>query len=549
MIMTSLAEGQSTERQSKAARFRQLLISPVVTFLMEAHNGLSAIVAEDAGFEALWASGLSMATALGVRDCNEASWTQVLDVLEFMVDATSVPILVDGDTGYGDFNNFRRLVKKLCQRQVAAVCIEDKLFPKTNSLLDKKHMLAEIGEFCGKIKAGKDSQTDPDFSVIARIEALIAGYSMEEALRRAEAYHTAGADGILIHSKKPTSEEIQRFASLWDNRSPLLIVPTTYYLSLPELYREAKISMCIWANHNLRAALSAMRDVSHRIFRERNLSGVEGHIASMSDLFEIVGEDELSAAEKLYLPEKRQPVSAIILAASRGTQLAQLTADRPKCMLDVRGEPILKRLTRSLSSVGIQRITAVIGYCHEAVTIPGLDKVINSAYALTGEITSLICAVHKLQGECIICYGDILFRDYILSVLLSTPGDIVLVVDSNVPEKVVKRSPDLVLCTLSYNRDYLDDRPVELISMSSTLERNEACGEWIGLVKLSTYGSKLIQTELSAMHSDGSYLSASLPDLFNRLVDHGHTLKVVYITGHWLDVNDAFDLAKARNFM
>ena len=98
---------------------------------MEAHNGLSARIVEQSGFKGIWASGLSMSAALGIRDNNEASWTQLLETVEFMSDSTSIPILLDGDTGYGTFNNFRRLVRKLEQRDIAGVCIEDKLFPKT----------------------------------------------------------------------------------------------------------------------------------------------------------------------------------------------------------------------------------------------------------------------------------------------------------------------------------------------------------------------------------------------------------------------------------
>ena len=174
---------------SKAARLRGLLRSPGLAFIMEAHNGLSAKIVEEAGFEGIWASGLSMSAALGVRDNNEASWTQVLEMLEFMADATGIPILVDGDTGYGNFNNVRRLVRKLCQRGIAGVCIEDKLFPKTNSFIGEHQPLADVDEFCGRIKAGKDSQSDDDFQLVARVEALIAGWGMDEALRRAEAYH------------------------------------------------------------------------------------------------------------------------------------------------------------------------------------------------------------------------------------------------------------------------------------------------------------------------------------------------------------------------
>ena len=169
--------------------------------------------------QGIWASGLAISAQFGVRDNNEASWTQVVDVLEFMADASDLPILLDGDTGYGSFNNVRRLVKKLEQRGIAGVCIEDKQFPKTNSFIGgERQPLAEIDEFCGKIKAGKDSQTDPDFSIVARVEALIAGWGMDEALRRANAYAEAGADAILIHSKLSRPDEILQFAREWSGK-------------------------------------------------------------------------------------------------------------------------------------------------------------------------------------------------------------------------------------------------------------------------------------------------------------------------------------------
>ncbi len=139
-------------------------------FLMEAHNGLSARIVEQSGFKGIWASGFALSASLGVRDNNEASWTQVLEVAEFMSDCTAIPILLDGDTGYGNFNNLRRLVRKLEQRDIAGVCVEDKLFPKTNSFLSERQPLAGIDEFCGKIKAGKDTQRDDDFCIIARTE-------------------------------------------------------------------------------------------------------------------------------------------------------------------------------------------------------------------------------------------------------------------------------------------------------------------------------------------------------------------------------------------
>lgn len=285
---------------SKFAKFKKHLISNELVFLMEAHNGLSAKIAEEAGFKALWASGLTISASLGLRDCNEISWSQVLDTLEFMSEATSIPILVDGDTGYGNFNNFRIFVKKLCQRNIAGVCIEDKLFPKTNSFIDRNQHLTTIEEFCGKIKAGKDSQLDENFSIIARTEALICGYGIEEALCRAEAYRQAGADAILIHSKKNTADEVFAFAQAWNQRCPLIIVPTKYFSTPTELFKQNKISMVIWANHNLRASIHAMQTLCKQLVTEETLSNIENSVSNLDEIFRLVNDDELTKAEQYY---------------------------------------------------------------------------------------------------------------------------------------------------------------------------------------------------------------------------------------------------------
>jgi len=270
---------------------------------MEAHSGISSKIVQEAGFKGIWASGLSISASLGVRDSNEASWTQVLDVVEYMNDSTSLPILLDGDTGYGNFNNARRLVKKLEQRGVAGVCIEDKLFPKTNSFIAKSQPLAEIEEFCGKIKAMKDTQTDPDFVVVARVEAFIAGWPLEEALKRAEAYRKAGADAVLIHSKKSTSEDIDAFMKEWNNRHPVVIVPTKYFNVPTEHFRKQGISLIIWANHNIRSSIAAMQQTSKQIFQQQSIAQVESQVVSVSEVFRLQDEKELESAEKKYLPK------------------------------------------------------------------------------------------------------------------------------------------------------------------------------------------------------------------------------------------------------
>jgi len=271
---------------------------------MESHNGLSARIVEETGFKGIWASGLSISAALGVRDNNEASWTQVLEVTEFMADNTSVPILLDGDTGYGNFNNARRLVRKLEQRGVAGVCIEDKLFPKTNSFIGDGQPLADMDEFCGKIQAMKEAQHDQDFQVIARVEAFIAGWSLEEALLRAEAYRRAGADAVLIHSKKADHSDIEAFMNEWGNRHPVVIVPTKYYKTPTEVFRNLGISTVIWANHNVRAAVTAMQDICKKIYEQESLIQVEKTVATVNEIFRLQREDELRIAEEKYLPKE-----------------------------------------------------------------------------------------------------------------------------------------------------------------------------------------------------------------------------------------------------
>ena len=288
----------------KTTQLKQMLQSDQLEFIMEAHNGLSAKIVEEAGFKGIWGSGLTLSASLGVRDNNEASWTQVLDVMEFMSDATTIPILLDADTGYGNFNNVRRLVRKLEQRNIAGMCIEDKLFPKTNSFINSEQQpLADIQEFSAKITAAKDTQQDPDFCVVARVESLIAGWELEEALRRAEAYYLAGADAILMHSKLKTADQILEFMREWGNKCPVVIVPTTYYSTPTSAYEKAGISLVIWANHLLRSSIKAMQQTAAQIYQEQSISTIEGQVVTVKEIFRLQNAAELEEAEKKYLPK------------------------------------------------------------------------------------------------------------------------------------------------------------------------------------------------------------------------------------------------------
>lgn len=537
-------------RLSKFAQLRTLLESQPTEFLMEAHNGLSARIVEEAGFKGIWASGLALSSQFGVRDNNEASWTQVVDMLEFMSDTTTIPILLDGDTGYGNFNNLRRLVRKLEQREIAGVCIEDKVFPKTNSFIaGERQPLADVEEFCGKIKAGKDSQNNPDFSIVARVEALIAGWGLEEALRRAEAYHQAGADAILIHSKLSQADEILAFSREWATRAPLIIVPTKYYSTPTEVFRKAGISVVIWANHLIRAAAAAMSQVAREIHETETLVSIEDRVAPVSEIFRLQGAEELLAAERRYSGLPDAETGAIVLAASRGEGLESMTRERPKVMLPVAGTPLLRRLVDKFKRQNINNITVVTGYKPEAIDVRGISLVHNPDYAHSGELSSLDRAIDRLSEDTLITYGDLLFRSYILSDLCHMPGHLVAVVDSAILPAGNDGIRDAAFCSKPDDRSlFRQEVDLHRVETHGKHLGGRSSGRWIGMLRVAGEGRQWLLNGLQELRQRQDFPRLGMPDLLNHLVATGHPIKVLYINGHWLDVNNMEDLTRAGDF-
>jgi phosphoenolpyruvate phosphomutase len=536
----------------KTRQLKKILTSPRLEFLCEAHNGLSARIVEEAGFKGIWGSGLSISAQLGVRDSNEASWTQVLDVVEFMADATTIPILLDGDTGYGNFNNMRRLVRKLEQRGVAGVCIEDKLFPKTNSFLrGTTQPLADMEEFAGRIKAGKDAQIDGDFCIIARVEAFIAGWGLAEALRRAETYQKAGADGILIHSALSVPDEVLAFKKEWGDRLPVVIVPTKYYSTPTEVFRQYGFSVAIWANHVLRAAITGMQRVAGTIVKAESLMGVEDSVASVAEIFRLQGEKELEEAERRYLPERGAGIQAIVLAAARGKELGELTARRPKAMVEIAGEPLLEHIVDGYNAVGIKDITVVRGYHKETVDLPGLRLVDNNEYETTGEVYSLSKALQAMDSgekDTVISYGDVLFKRYILEMLLESDDAFTVAVDTAWQQSVNRsRHADYVQCTLPYSREVFGQK-VYLQAVVYKRTGDRVHGEWMGFLKVGQGSCSVLRETVDKLLAEPGGGSAKIPDLINALIEKGHQVRVLYTTGNWLDIDSLDDLVVAGSF-
>jgi phosphoenolpyruvate phosphomutase len=276
--------------------------SDLVT-LMSAHNPLSARLAEEAGFDGIWASGFELSAAYGVPDASLLSMTQHLDMTRAMIERVNIPVVADIDTGHGNAINVLHVVSAYAKAGAAAVVMEDKLFPKDTSLLaGGRQELVRIEEFQGKIEAAREACAGHDLLVIARTEALIADLGLDEALKRGSAYAEAGADLLLVHSKQKTPDEIVAFCERWQGPIPLTLVPTAYP-DLTEAKARAlrKIKIMIYANHAIRAAVGAMRTVFAQIRRDGGIHKVDREIASVEDIFEMQRVPAMKAAEKKYL--------------------------------------------------------------------------------------------------------------------------------------------------------------------------------------------------------------------------------------------------------
>ncbi len=270
---------------------------------MATHSPLSAKLAEEAGFDALWASGFELSALLGLADVSLTTMTQHLEMLRAIAGQTSLPIVADIDTGFGNAVNVVHAIKEYERAGAACVVIEDKSFPKVTSLLSGgRQDLLRIEEFQGKLEAACAARSSDDFLVIARVEALIAGLGHDEALKRAAAYAEAGADALLIHSKQSTPAEIEAFIAAWNGDAPLILVPTAYpEMTVARMKATGKVGMVIWGNHSIRAMVAALQDVYRRILEDGGIQSVHQDIAPVTELFRLQDMDRVKEIESRYL--------------------------------------------------------------------------------------------------------------------------------------------------------------------------------------------------------------------------------------------------------
>jgi phosphoenolpyruvate phosphomutase len=286
----------------KARELRHLLSRPDISRVVGVGDGLSAMLGERHRFDALWASGLSISASHGLPDASLLTMTEFLAAARQIDRATSLPVLADCDTGFGDANMVMRTVREYESAGIAGISIEDQQFPKRNSFCEGPELLP-VEDFVVKLRAAKAAQQTDDFVIVARIESLIVGAGLDDALVRARRYREAGADAILIHSKATSEHEVVAFAEFWRQESqglPLLALPTTYPMVSHEVLHAAGFAMVIYANHAVRAAMEAVDQAFRHLSDSSCSEALEPHIASLQELLTLIGMDRLHGHEPTY---------------------------------------------------------------------------------------------------------------------------------------------------------------------------------------------------------------------------------------------------------
>ena len=284
---------------STAKILQELLRTKPILKVGGAFDAMSAKLVEINGFDAVWAGGFAISATHALPDASIMTMTEFLAVASNMAESCKIPVIADCDTGFGGPSNVSHMVKKYESAGIAGISIEDKTFPKQNSLLEggKQELISEK-EFVAKIIAAREAKQSKDFFIIARTEALIAEMGIDEALQRAHAYEDAGANAILIHSKKNTPDEIFDFSKKWNGDIPLVVVPTSYpTVKIDELV-EHKIKMVIFANQTLRVAYNSMSRVLAEIKEINSLTDVKEEMASMENIFHLQEMYDIKEEEK-----------------------------------------------------------------------------------------------------------------------------------------------------------------------------------------------------------------------------------------------------------
>lgn len=540
-------KGYDATVSTKAAVFREKFMSAKRPLcIVGAHDGLGAQLIEKHGFDGAWASGLEISASHGVPDANILTMTQYLERAQEMNNASGLPVICDVDTGYGNSSNVHYMVQQYEAAGMAGVVIEDKLFPKVNSFMPGRQELASIPEFCGKLSAARDARTSGDMLIVARVEALIAGWGLDEALKRAEAYREAGADAILIHSKSKEPDEIRAFLKSWKKRAPIVLVPTTYPAMTYEEMGETGVNMIIYANQCLRASIDAMHTVLEIMQREKSTVSIEDKIATVKEIFELQGMMAMKEHEKKYL-RTGKTVRVVIPAAGipgHEGKMAQMLKDRPAAMLDIEGKPLIQRIIENVNLAGMQDVTVVTGYKGEQVELVTGTKKQLKDFEKTGLLHSIEEAASAFQGSVLIHYGDVIVSHENVRSFIDCEDPIVVMVSPlQRTERYKGKKFDLVsLGRPSAERTRTLERHPRntLVAIATDLDPQKADGEFVGLLLLNLKGIEIWKKGIASL-SVAERETMSLCAFLQHLLKSGASISTFEARTGWAEVHSYED--------
>lgn len=548
-------------------KLRELLEKKNTLRFLEAHSGICSLILnniritqEDGTyleFDGLWESSFTDSASKGYPDADIISFDSRCESLKYILDATNKPIIFDGDTG-GDPTNFEFIVKRLENLGVSMIIIEDKLFPKRNSLDPESSQEQEDPDiFAIKIKRGKDILLSNDFMIAARIESLITGAGVKDAILRAKKYLAAGADAIMIHSKDINPIEIFEFSKEYNKlckdigyRKPLICVPTTYNMvSIRELEKKG-FNIIIYANHLLRASHNAMKKAAELILKYGRAFEVESFCTPIPDIFKEVGLSAISEMDKLYQKEELQ---VIIPAAGSDDNFTI-----PKAMIEIKGKPILQRQIDVLKRFNLNNITVIRGYKKESFNIKGVKYIDNNDYDQYYIVHSLFLAESDFKNGFLYINSDILFTENVIQNILNTHHDIVLVVDRTYQyhKHEIDKKLDMVL---TKNRPIdriwqLYDEENEVIRIGKNIKLDMADYEYIGIAYFSKFGADIIrkvhhdckENWKGEFHEAKDYSQADFMDLIQEIINRGFKVNIIEVHKGWIEINNQKDVTSAE---
>tara|TARA_B100000941_G_scaffold241046_1_gene184514 strand:- start:2199 stop:3851 length:1653 start_codon:yes stop_codon:yes gene_type:complete len=517
---------------------------------LEAHSGLSGLVTEKLDFDFIWESSLTDSASKGLPDASIVGNESRIHTINEILNVTTKPMIVDGDTG-GDEDNFRFLIKRLENQGVSAVIVEDKIFPKRNSFGGTVGAgMEDPNIFSKKLEVGMKTKTTEDFLIIARLESLIAGLGMNETMMRAEKYINAGVDGIMIHSKLKEPSEVLEFIPKFEalckklGRRPYLIsVPTTYNnISDDELIKSG-VDIIIHANHLLRAAYKSMMDTAALISNSRRSYESDSNIASVKEIFSAVGYDKIIERDK----EKSPNISALIACAG-DHKIGNLN----RSLNNISGKPLIKHQVETFRRSGIENLTITVNNLIEFDSI--LEKNINIIETNNNRsnqlLDSIMSGLENINGPIIFTYGDILFNNKIISELVLGENDIVIASDSSY--KYHKHDIDKKLELVSYkNPDNNFSRrklkmkdTFEVKKLGKDLNLEEAQSEFFGLAFFSKDGIKNLKSCYEEIKDDSKY--NLFIDLLNYVMKKGFKVFCNEFDGGWIELHTENDFKLAE---